>query len=178
MWIATRENLRAFAWRETAPAFTDQIHTPFERVPIDHNTNPVAITHLPDRPARKRLWPDVTDARAGGDAGETRVRHQRDMPAEGQMFECGSQLVSLLHARAEWSAANEHHHVACLDPFFLERGHRLLLVHEHTGRTFLAVNAVGVNHARIDRRALDDRAFGRKVAARKCDRAGEAARAG
>ena len=42
----------------------------------------------------------------------------------------------------------------------------------------LAVDAVGVDDGRVDRRALDDRAFGREVAARERDGAGQAALAG
>ena len=57
------------------------------------------------------------------------------------------------------------------------RSHRRL-AREDTRRAGLAIDAVGIDHARIDRRALDDRAFRRQVAARKRDRAGQAALGG
>ena len=46
-------------------------------------------------------------------------------------------------------------------------------MHEHPRRSFLAINAVGVQHAGINRRAFDYGTFRREIAARKSQRAGQ-----
>ena len=93
---------------------------------------------------------------------------------KSQILERRGDLVGLLHARAHRPAADQHEHVAGLDPSgpALDRRDRRRLASVNTARRAgLAVDAVRIDDGRIDRRALDDRAFGRQVAARERDRA-------
>src|SRR5205085_2847082 len=98
--------------------------------------------------------------------------------AEGQMLEGGGDLVDLFHSRAQRRPADQHEHVARLDAIrspALDRGDRVTLLREHASRTSFSVDAVRVDDRRIDRRALDDGAFGREIAPRKRDGARESA---
>ena len=72
-------------------------------------------TTLPIGPPAKAFRADVADARAGGNAGETRVGQQRDLLAERQMFQRAGHLIGFLHARAHRPDARQHQHVAGLD---------------------------------------------------------------
>src|SRR5438477_3613681 len=58
MRITPLQNLRAFLWRETALALANQINAPFEFAPVDDDTNPIAVAHLANRPARQRFRTD------------------------------------------------------------------------------------------------------------------------
>ncbi len=96
------------------------------------------------------------------------------------MLECRRYLVDLLHPGAEWPAADQHDDVAGLDAIGAVAFDRLdsgALAGEHPRPSQLAVDAIGVDDARVDRGALDHRPFGRQVAAREGDRTGQAPRA-
>src|SRR5438552_15552498 len=77
MRTAPGQNSRSFFRRETSLAFADNIHAPFEFVWVNDDADPVAVAHFANRPAGERFRAGMTDARAGGDAGKTRVGHQR-----------------------------------------------------------------------------------------------------
>ena len=117
----------------------------------------------------------MADACTRAHAAEARIRHQRDVLAEGQMLQGAGELIRFLHARAHRTAAREHDDVAGLHLAFLDRGDGLLLADEHARRSFLAINAVGIDDARVDGSAFDERTLGRKVAARERDGAGQSA---
>ena len=71
--------------------------------------------HFANRSARQTFRADVPDARAGRNAGETRVRQQRHLFAVRQMFQRAGDLIGFLHAGAHRPDAREHHHIARLD---------------------------------------------------------------
>ena len=109
------QNPRAFLRRETARAFADEVDARFEAIAIDMNADQVAVHEFADRSAGQAFRADVADARAGGDAGETRVGQQRDVFPERQVFERAGDLIGFLHARAHRADAREHQHIAGLD---------------------------------------------------------------
>ena len=90
-------------------------------------------------------------------------------------------MVGLLHAGAQRTAADQHDHIAGLDGMFaqaFDRRDRGAFAGEHARRTGLAIDAIRIDHTRIDGGAFDDRALWREVAGEKSDRAGQTARAG
>ena len=86
-------------------------------------------------------------------------------------FRARRDLVDLLHAGAHRPAADQHQHVAGLrpasGPWPLIAAIAARSRGEDPRRADLAVDAVGIDHARVDGRALDDRAFRGQVAARE-----------
>ena len=76
-----------------------------EILAIDHDLDRVAVAQLAERTAGQRLGPDVADARAGAHARKTRVGHDRHFVSPGQMLKRRGDLINLLHARPERSAA-------------------------------------------------------------------------
>ena len=84
----------------------------------------------------------------------------------GRYLSARRELIGLLHARAHRPAADQHEHVAGVNASRLDRGDRRRLGDEDLGRAGEAIHAVGIDHRRIDRRALDHRAFRREVADR------------
>ena len=105
------------------------------------------------------------------------VRTATCLPNE-RCFERRGDLVDLLHARPHRAAADQDQHVARPDrpialPF--DRGDGVALAGEDPRRAGLAIDAVGVDHGRVDRRALDHRALGGEVAAREGHGAGQPA---
>src|SRR5207249_4193699 len=97
-----------------------------------------------------------------------------DAPSEVEVSQRGGDLVDLLHPGAARPEAGEHHHLAGLDavtPLALDRGDGGPLAGEDVRRPDVPVDAVGPDEARIDRRALHDRALGREVAADEAHRA-------
>ena len=106
---------------------------------------------LADRAAGQRLGADVADAGAGRDAGEARVGDHRDVLAPGQVLERGGDLVDLLHARAQRPAADQHEDVARpgrAPALALDGRDGVALAGEDARRAGLAVDAVGIDHAR------------------------------
>jgi hypothetical protein len=79
-------------------------------------------------------------------------------------------LISLLHAGAERTAADEHQHVAGSNSSRLDGGDRRRLGHEDLGRTGEAIDAIRADDRRIDRGCLDHRPFRREVADRGAER--------
>src|SRR5262249_32831964 len=160
---------------------TDQIDAPFEPVAVDNDLDAIAVADLADWAAGERLRADVADAGARTHAGETRIRQQSHVLAEAQVLEGTRDLIDLLHAGAHGPAADKDEDVAGLDALGavgFDGGDGGALAREDAGRAGLAVDAVGVDDRWIDGGALDDRAFRGQIAARKRDRARQAALAG
>src|SRR5262245_51065500 len=92
------------------------------------------------------------------------------------MSERSRDLIDLLHAAAQRPATDQHHHVSWLNPLgatALDRLDRAALARKDPRSPYLAIDAVGIDHAWIDSRALDHRAFRSQVALRKSHRAGQ-----
>src|SRR5437867_840001 len=177
---ARREQARALLDADVAIAVADDIDRSLQAVAIHDDLDQVAVLHFADGAAGQRLRADVTDARAGGDAGEAGVRDDGDVLAPRQMAERGGDLVDLLHARAHRAAADEYHDVACLQrprPAALDGGDRVALAGKDPRRPYLYIDTVSAHHAGIDGGALDDRALRRQVAPRERHGTGEPARA-
>src|SRR5215831_12100632 len=130
---------------------------------VNDNLDRIAVENLPDRPAGQRLGRDVADAGSGRYSAEARVRHNSDVLAEIEVLQRRSYLVRFFHSRAHRSAADEDNYVAGLDIAALDRRDRPRLGGENTGRTALAIDAVGIDDSRINGRALDHRTFRRKI---------------
>src|SRR5690606_3774561 len=112
------------------------------------------------------------------DAAETRIGDQRDFLAPGDIFERGGQLVGLLHARTHGATARDHDHIAGADLLValpLDGRNGRAFAGKDTCGALFAIDAIGVNHAAVDRGALDHRTLWRKIAAREGDSAGQAA---
>ena len=73
-------------------AFTGEIHRAFTAISVYDNADDVAVQNFPDRPACETFGADVTETRAGGKTGESRVGQQRDVFAEWQMFQFAGDL--------------------------------------------------------------------------------------
>src|SRR5207244_1967790 len=130
----------------------------------------IAVLDLANRPAGQRLGADVADARSSRNAGEAGIGQNGYMFTEAQMAKGGGDLVNFFHAGAHRSTTDEHEHVSRLEALrspALDGGDGGPLADEDARGPNLPVNAVGVNDAGIDRRALDHRSFGGQVAARK-----------
>ena len=109
-------------------------------------------------------------------AGEPAVGEERHVLAPGQVTERGGDLRGLLHAGSRRPRADQHDDVALAHGSCrrsLDRLDRVVLVGEHPRRTAMPIDAVGVDHRRVDGGRLDDRPLRREVAERKDDRAGE-----
>src|SRR5579862_4858067 len=120
----------------------------------------------------------MADARAGGDTAEPGVRKNGDVLAEIEIAKRGGDLEDFLHTRAERAAANEHHDVAGLDALgavALDSGDGGGFGAKDAGRAEFTIDAIDIDHARVDRRTLDYRAAGSEVAARKAGRGSKAA---
>src|SRR5262245_59131701 len=108
------------------------------------------------------------------------------------MLEGRRDLIDLLHPGAHRPAPHEHDDVAWVDGTHVSVGR---IVNPPCGMSFdggdgvdlaredargpgLAVDAVGIDHAWVDGRALDDRTFRGQIAARKTNRAGQPSLAG
>ena len=97
------------------------------------------------------------------------------LPKE-RCFKRRRDLIDLFHARPHRAAADQDEDVAGLErvrPLPFDGGDRVALAGEDARRAELAVDAVGVDHGRVDGRALDHRALGGEVAARERDGAGQ-----
>src|ERR1019366_8148229 len=95
-----------------------------------------------------------------------------------EMLEGGGDLINLLHAGSHGSSANQDDDLAGLDAVVamtLDGVNGGAFGQEDAGRTELAIDAVGIDNARIDRGTLDDRAFRRQIAAGKRDRRSQTA---
>ena len=106
----------------------------------------------------------MANARAGRNAGKTRVSHKRDMFAEWKVLECGGQLIGFFHTGPHGATADQHNDVTGIDRSLFDCCHGLAFAHKNARGTFLAINSVGINNARINRRALHNRTFGRQIA--------------
>src|SRR5262245_8576997 len=124
---ASGQDLSAFFRCETAIAFADQVERAFDADRIDVNSYRVAVQNFPDRSAGQTFRSDMSDARAGGQAGESRVGQQRDVLSERQVFERARYLIGFFHSRAHRPDAGQHNNVPGLDPAVLDRGHRVFL---------------------------------------------------
>ena len=147
-----------------------------QRVAIDHDLDEVVVPNAPDRSVVQRLGPDVADAGAAREPGEPAVGDERHVFAPGQVTERRGDLRGLLHAGPRRPHADQHDDVALAHRSgrrSLDGLDRLALVGEHPRRTAMTIDAIGVDHRRIDRGGLDHRALRREVAARKHDRAGQ-----
>src|SRR5437867_5450880 len=61
---ARSKHLDALCGGKFSGAFPDQIYAGFDSVPINHDTNDIAIEQLANRPTRERFRPDMADAGA------------------------------------------------------------------------------------------------------------------
>src|SRR5947207_15559802 len=71
----------------------DKIDGAGELLAIDNDADQVTVEQLPNRSAGKRFGSDVSDARAGGDAGESAISQHRDVLAEREISQCAGHLV-------------------------------------------------------------------------------------
>ena len=89
------------------------------------------------------------------------------MFAEGKVLQSGGELICFLHAGAHRAATRQHQDIFCLNAAFLYGCNGFLFTDENTGRAFLVIDPVGIDHCRIDGGAFDDGTFGSKVASWK-----------
>ena len=112
----------------------------------------------------------MADTGAGGDAGKTSICQNSNVLAKAEMFQGRRDLVNLLHAGAHGTTADQHENVAGLDAvgsLGFDRGDGRSFAREDPGGTGLAIDAVGIDHARVNGGALDHRAVGGQVSARE-----------
>ena len=83
---ASRENLFARFRAETLFAFAHQINTPFDAIPINHNTHNVPIQHFANRSTRQTFRTDMPNARARRNTGKSRVRQKHDSFSVRKIF--------------------------------------------------------------------------------------------
>src|ERR1051326_5643927 len=91
------------------------------------------------------------------------------MLAEIEILQCGCDLIRLLHARTQWPATDQHQNVARVDAARLDGRHRRWFRQKNASRSTLAIDAVRIDDARIDRGALDHSTERREVTAWKTD---------
>src|ERR1700722_1836798 len=153
------------------------MHSAFQPRAINDNFNLVAVAHLADGPAGKRLGRDVANAGAGRNAAETRIGQHGYVLAVRQLLQRRGDLVNLLHARARWPAANKHHDVALRNLAGLDGLNRRGFGDEDPRWAGVTINIVLADQRGIDRGALDDRPLRREVAERKTNGGSKSTRA-
>ncbi len=105
----------------------------------------------------------MANAGSGRDPAEARIGEDGNVFAERQRLQCRRDLVYLLHARTGRPTADEHHHIVFYNVAALNGVDRGLFSSEHFCGPKVAILLIGVDQRRINRGALDDRAFRRKV---------------
>src|SRR5690349_3645366 len=108
-------------------AFSHQVNAAFDEPAINVNSNQVPLQDFADWPAGQTLRADVSDACASRNAGETRVREERDFFAVGNVLQRTGDLVGFLHAGAHWADAGQDKHVTGFYEAMLDRRDRILL---------------------------------------------------
>ena len=88
----------------------------------------------------------------------------------GRRCDLEAGMAKLLGARVAWAAAD--------NALQIHGGNGFALAAEDACRSDFAINPIGINNTRIDRRTFDDRSFRSEVAHGKGYRAGQTATAG
>src|ERR1700685_1746567 len=145
---------------------------PFEIVAIDDDFNNVSIAQFANGTAGQGFRRNVSDAGACGNAAKARVRNGSNVLSEGQMLQRRSDLISLFHARADGTAADQHHHIALPDTLFLDSRHSIRLGCEDSRWPAHSIHTIGVYYGGIDGSALHHRSFRREIAVREADGGG------
>ncbi len=114
-------------------------------------------------------------ARSRRNAAEACIGEHRDMLAVRQSFQRGCHLINLLHAGALGPAADQHNHIAVTDDAALDCLDRGCFRNEYARGTAMPKDSLPIHKRRINCRALDNRALGRKIANRETHRRREAA---
>ena len=173
---SAREHAAPLLGAELHALGPDQVERTFELHAIDDDPDEVAVADPAQRAAGQGLGADVTDAGTRRDAREPGIGQDGDLLAERQVSQRRGDLEDLLHPRAHRPATDQDQDVAGPDrpvPLPLDGGDRLVLASEDPRRPGLAVDSVVIDHRRVDRGALDDRALGSQVTPREGHRAGE-----
>src|ERR1019366_6417717 len=96
----------AFFRAEVLVNITDEVHRASQAFAVDHNFNPVAVLNFSDGSTGQCLRRNMADARSCRNTTEARISENGDVLAMRQLFEGGSDLINLLHARARRTAAD------------------------------------------------------------------------
>ena len=94
------ELLGAPFWAVVGVVFADEVYGSGEVGAVDDDFDEVAFTDASDGSTCQCFGSDMSDAGAGGDTGKTGIGDECDVFAVGKVFECGGDLVELLHASA------------------------------------------------------------------------------
>ena len=108
-------------WRSAA-SLTSTSSTPL----VDVEVNGVAFVHGRDGAAQRGFRRDVSDHQAAGGAAEASVGQQGNRPAQSFADNRRRDAQHLAHPRAAFGPfVADHDHVAGLDAFLGDRGHRV-----------------------------------------------------
>ena len=86
-------------------------------------------------------------------------------------------MIRLFHPRAQRTSAGQHYHVARLDltvGLALNRRNGIALTSKDTCWALFAIDAIGIDHGRVDRRRLDYRSLRAEITDRETHRTGHA----
>src|SRR5690606_9664193 len=137
----------------------------------------VAVMNLAERSSGEGFRRDVADAGACRNAAETGIGQHRNLLAEREMLEGGGDLVNLFHPAAHRASTAEYEYVTWLQllgPSALYGLNGLGFRRKDLRRSTLAIDAVRIHHARVDRRRFDDATTRRKIAHGEANRRSKA----
>src|SRR5437868_5198072 len=111
----------------------------------------------------------MTDTSSSGNSAEAGIGNDGNVLAEIQVLERGGKLIRLLHACSHRSAADHYDNVARMNLIALDGSNCGRFAGEDARTPELAIDAVRIDYARVDRRAFDHRPKRRKIAMREAN---------
>src|SRR6185437_434039 len=149
------ETLAAFFCREDLALLPYKVDGSGKGPAIDDDFNRIAVVNVADRAIGKSLWRDMADAGSRGDPAEASVSQHSDVLAVRECLQRSGDLVDLLHARTERTAADQHHNVAFKDISSFDGLNRRGLSDEDPRRSAVTVDSRLVDQRGVNGRALD-----------------------